>query len=50
MGQFAGVAASLRKWYDARPHDVYIDRRDDLKRLMTRGVGKLPPPAAKPPI
>jgi len=49
MGEVVGMAAAVCKKYDALPRDVYTNYLDDLKRLMTRGVGKLPPPPpAKP--
>ena len=50
MGEVVGMAASVCKKYDARPRDVYTNYLEDLKQLMTRGVGKQPPPPAKPPI
>ena len=49
MGEVVGMAASICKKHDARPRDVYTNYLDELKQLMTRGVGKQPPPPAKPP-
>lgn len=40
MGEVVGMAASLCKKYDSTPRDVYEKHLDDLKALMTRGVGK----------
>ncbi len=50
MGEVVGMAAAVCKKYDALPCDVYTNYLDDLKELMTRGVGKQPPSPAKPAI
>jgi hypothetical protein len=50
MGEVVGMAASICNQHDALPRQVYTNYLEDLKRLMTRGVGKQPPPPAKPPI
>ncbi|MHC4405929.1 MAG: FAD-dependent oxidoreductase, partial [Planctomycetota bacterium] len=49
MGEIVGMAASLCKKHDVSPRDVYYRHLDDLKELMTRGVGKTPslPPRLK---
>jgi len=44
MGEVVGMAASVCKTRDARPRDVYAKYLDDLKGLMTEGVGDLPVP------
>jgi hypothetical protein len=50
MGEVVGMAASICKRYDGRPRDVYSNYLDDLKELMTRGVGREPVPyVPKPP-
>jgi len=50
MGEVVGMAASICKRYDARPRDVYTNYLDDLKGLMTQGVGREPVPyVPKPP-
>ncbi|MBN2477445.1 MAG: FAD-dependent oxidoreductase [Pirellulales bacterium] len=49
MGEVVGMAASVCMRYDARPRDVYTNYLDDLKVLMTCGVGKLPVPAPPRP-
>ena len=40
MGEVVGMAASLCKKHGATPRGVYTDYLDELKQLMTRGVGK----------
>ena len=53
MGEVVGMAASLCKKHGTTPRGVYKDHLDELKKLMTRGVGRNPPPLAggptKPP-
>jgi len=50
MGEVVGMAAAVCKRRDTGPRGVYEDHLDELKQLMTEGVGKLPvPEAAKPP-
>lgn len=43
MGEIVGMAASLCRKYDCDPRGVYENRMDELKQLMKRGAGKLPP-------
>ena len=45
MGEIVGMAASLCKKYDCNPRAVYQQHLDELKQLMERGVGRLPPKA-----
>jgi len=40
MGEVVGMAASLCKQHDCNPRAVYQQHLDELKQLMTRGVGK----------
>ena len=40
MGEVVGMAASLCKKHDCDPRAVYQQHLDELKQLMTRGVGK----------
>jgi hypothetical protein len=40
MGEVVGMAASLCKQHDCNPRGVYEHHLDELKQLMTRGVGK----------
>ena len=40
MGEIVGMAASLCKQHDCNPRAVYQQHLDELKQLMTRGVGK----------
>jgi len=50
MGEVVGMAASICKRYDGRPRDVYTNYLDELKALMTQGVGREPVSIAlKPP-
>jgi hypothetical protein len=50
VGEVVGMAAAVCKRHDVDPRQVYTDHLDELKELMTRGVGKLPLPAsARPP-
>jgi hypothetical protein len=39
------MAAAVCKRHDTTPHHVYTNYLDELKELMTRGVGKQPPSA-----
>ena len=39
MGEVVGMAASLCKKYACSPRDIYASHLDELKALMTRGVG-----------
>jgi hypothetical protein len=50
VGEVVGMAAAVCKRHDVDPRQVYTDHLDELKTLMTEGVGKLPLPAtARPP-
>ncbi len=50
VGEVVGMAASVCKRHDVDPRQVYTDHLDELKELMTEGVGRLPLPAsARPP-
>ena len=40
MGEIVGMAAALCKRYDVDPRAVYADHLDELKKLMSKGVGK----------
>ncbi len=46
MGEVVGMAASICKKYDCDPRGVYTKHLDELKALMTKGVGdgKVHPP------
>jgi hypothetical protein len=44
MGEVVGMAASLCKQHDCNPRAVYQQHLDELKQLMTQGVGR---PAVK---
>jgi hypothetical protein len=44
MGEVVGMAAAVCKTRDGDPRDVYAKYLDDLKGLMTKGVGSLPVP------
>ena len=46
MGEVVGMAASLCKTHNCSPRDVYTSHLDELKALMTKGVGlgKVQPP------
>ena len=46
MGEVVGMAASLCKKYDCDPRGVYAQHLEELKTLMTKGVGdgKVHPP------
>jgi len=46
MGEVVGMAAAICKEHDATPRDVYRKHLDELKALMTRGVGKPRLPAS----
>ena len=39
MGEVVGMASSVCKKYGCSPRDVYTSHLDDLKALMTQGVG-----------
>jgi hypothetical protein len=39
MGEVVGMAASVCKKHACSPRDVYAGHLDELKALMTRGVG-----------
>ena len=39
MGEVVGMAASICKKHDCNPRDVYKSHLDELKELMTKGVG-----------
>jgi hypothetical protein len=41
MGEIVGMAAYLCKNNDCSPRAVYQNHLDELKSLMTRGVGKM---------
>lgn len=40
MGEVVGMAASLCKKHDIQPRDVYTSHLDELKDIMSQGVGK----------
>lgn len=40
MGEVVGMAASLCKKYNTTPRGIYLTHLDELKKLMTEGVGK----------
>ena len=40
MGEIVGMAASLCKAHDCAPRAVYQQHLDELKQLMTQGVGR----------
>jgi hypothetical protein len=40
MGEIVGMAASICRWSDCSPREVYEKHLDELKELMGRGVGK----------
>jgi len=44
MGEVVGMAASLARKHNTDPRGVYEKHLDELKQLMTRGVGKKQPP------
>jgi hypothetical protein len=46
MGEVVGMAASLCKQHDCTPRAVYQQHLDELKQLMTQGVGRLDVKAA----
>ncbi len=39
MGEVVGMAAGICKKYNCLPRDVYTTRFDELKQLMTKGIG-----------
>jgi hypothetical protein len=39
MGEVVGMAASICKKHNCNPRDVYTTHLDELKELMTKGVG-----------
>jgi hypothetical protein len=41
MGEVVGMAASLCKQHDCNPRAIYQQHLDELKQLMTQGVGRL---------
>jgi hypothetical protein len=47
MGEIVGMAASLCKQHDVDPRDVYREHLEELKALMSRGVGR---PMAPPKL
>jgi len=50
MGEVVGMAAAVCKRYDGNPRDVYTNYLDELKELMSKGVGRGPiPQPPKPP-
>ena len=49
VGEVVGMAASICKRHDVDPRGVYTDHLDELKALMTKGVGKLPMPTPPAP-
>ena len=49
VGEVVGMAAAVCKRHDVNPRQVYTDHLDELKELMTRGVGKLPVPTPPGP-
>ena len=49
MGEVVGMAAAVCQRHDADPREVYADYLDELKELMTRGVGRLPVPGPPAP-
>ena len=49
MGEVVGLAASLCRQHGCDPRTVYEHYLDELKQLMSRGVGK-PPVALPPPV
>jgi hypothetical protein len=40
MGEVVGMAASLCKQHNVKPRDIYHNHLNELKALMTEGVGK----------
>ena len=51
MGEVVGMAAALCKKHGITPRGVYKEHLDELKALMTAGVGKDPRPRAdSPPV
>ena len=49
VGEVVGMAASICKRHDVDPRGVYTDHLDELKALMTKGVGRLPMPTPPAP-
>ncbi len=47
MGEVVGMAASLCRKHADDPRDVYQKHLDELKQLMSKGVGKPRPPDAR---
>ncbi len=45
MGEVVGLAAAVCKKHDTTPRGVYAKHLDELKELMTKGIGRCPPPA-----
>ena len=48
MGEIVGMAAAVCKDYNTTPRGVYADYLAQLKALMAKGVGKLPPVSRNP--
>jgi hypothetical protein len=49
VGEVVGMAAAVCKRHAVDPRQVYTDHLDELKELMTEGVGKLPIPTPPAP-
>jgi hypothetical protein len=49
VGEVVGMAAAVCKRHQVDPRQVYADHLDELKQLMTEGVGKLPLPTPPAP-
>ena len=49
MGEVVGMAAAVCKKHGGSPRDVYAKHLDELKALMTKGVGRLPIPVPPGP-
>lgn len=49
VGEVVGMAAAVCKRHGVNPRQVYTSHLDELKALMTQGVGKLPIPAPPAP-
>jgi hypothetical protein len=48
MGEVVGMAAAVCKDYNTTPRGVYTDFLSQLKAMMAKGVGKLPPVTHQP--
>ena len=44
MGEVVGMAAAICKKHSTTPRGVYKDHLGELKKLMQKGVSKMPPP------